>query len=81
MISLLLFRHEFLRRKEKRLRFKTLRYKYLVLPAQLGSDGRETVLRISTHVGKVRTTLSCLFTRINHYVPLIDLICTAFGNS
>jgi hypothetical protein len=43
----LLFRHEFLGKKEKRQRLKTLRYKYFVVPAQMGSDGRDATLRIS----------------------------------
>ena len=59
-----LFRHEFLGRKEKRQHLKTLRYKYFVLPAQMGSDGREAVLRISVRSRKVRAKISYLFTRI-----------------
>jgi hypothetical protein len=34
----LLFRHEFLGKKEKRQYLKTLRYKYFVLPAQMGTE-------------------------------------------
>jgi len=73
----LLFRNEFLGKKEKRQRLKTLRYKYFVLPAQMGSDGRDTVLRISVRSRKVRSKLSYLFTRISHYFPSLDLNCTA----
>ncbi len=72
-----LFRHEFLGRKEKRQHLKTLRYKYFVLPAQLGKDGREPVLRISVRNRKVRAKLSYLLTRIGSYIPRIDLNCTA----
>lgn len=75
----LLFRHEFLGKKEKRQYLKTLRYKYFVLPAQMGSDGREAVLRISAHSRKVRAKLSSLFARISSYAPSIDLNCTAVG--
>jgi hypothetical protein len=74
---LVLFRYQFLGRKEKRQHLKTLRYKYFVLPAQMGSDGRDTVLRISVQNRKVCSKLSFLFTRINHYLPPIDLNCTA----
>ncbi|MDP2969133.1 MAG: IS1380 family transposase [Deltaproteobacteria bacterium] len=74
-----LFRYEFLGKKEKRQHLKTLRYKYFVLPAQMGKDGREAVLRISTGSRKVRSKISYLFARIGSYIPLIDLNCTAVG--
>ena len=73
----LLFRHEFLGKKEKRQRLKTLRYKYFVLPAQIGSHGRNAVLRISARSRKVHSKLSYLFTRIGNYFPRLDLNCTA----
>lgn len=72
-----LFRHEFLGKKERKQHLKTLRYKYFVLPGQMGSDGRAAVLRISAQSRKVRAKLSYLFTRISHYVPPLDLNCTA----
>jgi hypothetical protein len=74
-----LFRHEFLGRKEKRQHLKTLRYKYFVLPAQLGSDGREAILRISAQNRKVRSKISYLLSRIGSYIPRLDLNCTAVG--
>jgi hypothetical protein len=74
-----LFRHEFLGRKEKRQHLKTLRYKYFVLPAQMGSDGREAVLRISIRNKKIRSKISYLLSRIGSYIPRIDLNCTAVG--
>jgi hypothetical protein len=77
----LLFRHEFLGNKEKRQHLKTLRYKYFVLPAQLGSDGREAILRISARARKVRSKLYYLFTRISQYTPPVDLNCTAIGGT
>lgn len=77
----LLFRHEFLGKKEKRQRLKTMRYKYFVLPAQMGSDGRDAVLRISARSKKVRAKLSYLFTRISGYLPRLELNCTAMGNT
>ena len=75
----LLFRHEFLGKKEKRQRLKTLRYKYFVLPAQLGRDGREAILRISVRARKVRSKLCYLFGRIGRYLPSTDLNCSAVG--
>ena len=74
-----LFRHELLGNKEKRQRLKTLRYKYLVLPAQFGSDGREAVLRISARARKVRSKLFYLFARISQYLPTPDHNCSAVG--
>jgi len=76
----LLFKHEFLGGKERGQQLKTLRYKYFILPAQMGSDGRESVLRISVMGRKIRAKLSSLFARISQYVPLIDLNCSAVGS-
>ena len=77
----LVFRHEFLGKKEKRQYLKTLRYKYFVLPAQMGSNGRDTILRISAHSRKVRAKLAYLFVRISKYIPPIQLNCTAVGGT
>lgn len=77
----LVFRHEFLGKKEKRQYLKTLRYKYFVLPAQMGSNGRDTILRISAHSRKVRAKLAYLFVRISKYIPPIQLNCTAVGST
>jgi hypothetical protein len=74
-----LFRHQILGQKEKTERLKTLRYKYLVLPAQLGGDGRKLVLRISVFTQKVRSKLLYLFNRIKQYIPPGFGNCTAFG--
>lgn len=75
----LLFKHEFLGKKEKQQYLKTLRYKYFVLPAHMGSNGREVVLRISAHSRKVRAKRAYLLTRISSYTPPLDLKCTAVG--
>jgi len=75
----LLFKRQFLGRTERAQRLKSLRYKYFILPAQMGSDGREAVLRISVTGRKVGAKLSSLFARISHYVPLPALNCTAVG--
>ena len=75
----LLFKQQFLGRKERGQQLKTLRYKYFVLPAQMGSDGREPVLRIAVMGRKVRAKLFSLFARISLYVPQVDPNCTAVG--
>jgi len=64
-----LFRYEILGQKEKIKRLKTLRYKYFVIPAQLGGDGRGQVLRISVVTKKLKAKLLYLFNQIKQYVP------------
>lgn len=73
-----LFRQEFLGKWEKGQHLKTLRYKYFVLPAQMGRDGRDAILRISTGNRKVRAKILYLLNRIGSYIP-VDLNCTAIG--
>jgi hypothetical protein len=58
---------------------KTLRYKYLVLSAQMEKDGTDTILRISVQNRKVRSKLSYLLDRIKSDIPLIDPNCSAVG--
>lgn len=77
----LLFKHEFLGKKEKRQHLKTLRYKYFVLPAQMGSNGRDAVLRISVQSRKIWAKLSSLFARISQYIPDRDPNCSAVGET
>jgi len=74
-----LFRHQILGQKEKIERLKTLRYKYFVMPAQLGGDGRRPVLRISAFSMKVKAKLLYLFNRIGRYFPPDNNNCNAFG--
>lgn len=74
-----LFRHEILGQKEKIKRLMTLRYKYFVIPAQLGGDGRGQVLRISVLTEKVKTKLLGLFNQVKRYVPFESDNCNAFG--
>lgn len=74
-----LFRYEILGQKEKIERLKTLRYKYFVLPAQMGGDGRRSVLRISVVTKKVKAKLLYLFNQIKQYVPFKIDNCNAFG--
>ncbi len=74
-----LFRHEILENKEKTQRLLTLRYKYFVIPGQLGGDGRDKVLRISVIKRKLRAKLTYLFNRIDQYVAPATPNCNAFG--
>ena len=74
-----LFRYEILGQKEKTQRLKTLRYKYLVMPAQLGRDGNQLILRISVFTQKVQSKLLYLYNRIHQYSPYRYAKCSAFG--
>jgi hypothetical protein len=73
------FRHGLLGQKEKIHRLKTLRFKYFVLPAQLGGDGRKLILRISLFSQRIKSKLIYLFNRIFHYFPPGFETCNAFG--
>jgi hypothetical protein len=73
------FRYELLGQKEKIQRLKTLRFKYFVLPAQLGGEGRKAILRISVFARRIQSKLIYLFHRIKQYVPHDFNICNAFG--
>lgn len=73
------FRHELLGNKEKTQRLKTLRFKYFVLPAQLGSDGKKKILRISVISQEIKSKLIYLFNRIIQHFPDYTDICNAFG--
>ena len=72
------FRYEILGHKEKIKRLMTLRYKYFVIPAQLGGDGRGQVLRISVVTRKMKAKILYLFNQIKRYVPHGFDNCNAF---
>src|SRR4030043_355818 len=74
-----LFRYEILGQKEKIQRLKTLRYKYLVMPARLGGDGKKLILRISVFTLKLKSKLIYLYNRIEQYSPYENANCSAFG--
>lgn len=74
-----LFRYKILGQKEKTKRLKTIRFKYFVVPATLGSSGRATVLRISAHSLTLKNQLKYLLNTINQYNPLITVNCNAVG--
>jgi hypothetical protein len=72
------FRSEILPEKERGKTLKTLRYKYLVIPAQLGSDGHKMILRIGITQKRLREKFKWIINKISDYFLLIDK-CTAFG--
>lgn len=72
-----LFRYEILEQKEKIKRLKTIRYKYFVIPAQLGKNGKIDVLRISAYSKRIRSKLKYLFSRIQQYIPTNMENCNA----
>jgi hypothetical protein len=74
-----LFRHQILGQKEKIERLKTLRYKYFVIPGQMGRDGRWLILRLSVLKRKVRSKLTYLFHRIKQRFAGHYDNCNAFG--
>lgn len=74
-----LFRYEILGQREKTEQLKTLRYKYFVIPAQMGGDGRKRVLRISLVTKKIKSKLLYLFNQIKRYVPYGFNNCNAVG--
>lgn len=75
-----LFRDVVMESKEKVKRLKTLRYKYFVIPAQLGSCGRDKILRLSMHSKKLRMKMRDLYHRVAEYVVFNTANCNAFGN-
>ena len=74
-----LFRQEIFGQKEKTEQLKTLRYKYFVIPAQLGGDGKRLILRISAFKQKIKSKLIYLYNRINQYSPYDNGNCNAVG--
>lgn len=75
-----LFRYEMiLAKKEKTQRLKTLSYKYFVMPAHLGGDGKKLILRISVFTQKLKSKLIYMYNRIQQYCPYGYAKCTAFG--
>jgi len=74
------FRTSILDSKEKTQRLKTLRYKYFVIPAQLGSCARDTILRLSMHTDTVKDKMKELYNRLTEYgVTLSKVKRNAFG--
>jgi hypothetical protein len=74
-----LFRSEILPSAEKTKRLKTIRYKYLIIPAQLGSSGNKPILRLSAPKIPLRAKLAYLYHKINQYVTSNQTNRNAFG--
>ena len=54
-------------RKRKKSTLQTLRYKYLVIPAQMGSDGRKMVLRLGIELKAFREKIRWILNKIETY--------------
>jgi len=76
-----LFRNIVFEGKERTQRLLTLRYKYFVIPAQLGSWGRDKILRLSVHSSKMKSKIRKLYHHIGEYVGFNICNCNAFGKS
>jgi len=61
------FRNEILPKKESGDMLKTIRYKYLVIPAQLGRDGRKMVLRLGVRGKALREKIKWIINKIEDY--------------
>lgn len=71
------FRNEILPEKESSDTLKTIRYKYLVIPAQLGNDGRRMVLRLGIRSKKLKEKIKWIINKIDDYFQKTSK-CTAF---
>ena len=74
-----LFRKEILNKKEKPKRLKTLRFKYFVIPAQLGRDGHKNVLRLSIQSRKLKSKINYLLHQVKQYTMPIHTKCNALA--
>ncbi len=74
-----LFRDVVMDPLERTRRLKTLRYKYFVIPAQLGSWGRDKILRLSMNSKKLKAKMKSLYCRVAEYVAFNSTNCNAFG--
>ena len=73
------FRAEMLPEKEKTSTLQTLRYKYLVIPAQMGSDGRKMVLRLGVKLKALQEKIKWILNQIDIYFNE-NSKCTAFDS-
>lgn len=62
-----LFKSQILPEAESKLRVQTLRSKYFVIPALLGRDGKNPILRLGVRKQNVRTKFLYILSRINIY--------------
>ena len=74
------FRREILPEEERKSTLGTLRYKYFVVPAFLGSNGHKSILRLGVKSKKIRAKIKWILSKIDQYFALISK-SSAFENS
>jgi hypothetical protein len=62
---------------EEKITFKTFRMKYLLIPAILGSDGKELVIRMAIKSEKIKLRITSLIKQMDE----LKINCIAFENS
>lgn len=72
------FRREILPEAESSDTLGTLRYKYFVIPAQLGKTGRTMILRLGIRSKKMKLKVRWIINKIDDYFSKTSN-CTAFG--
>jgi len=72
------FRREILPSEETKSTLGTLRYKYFVIPAFLGSNGHKSILRLGVKSKKMRSKIRWIIQKIDHYFEQ-NLKCNAVG--
>ena len=60
-------------------RLKTIRFKYFITPASLGSGQRYAILRLSVTSQKLRSKMISLLNRVSSYLPVFGFNCNAVG--
>lgn len=70
-----LFRSKILPEKERRLTLHTLRMKYLLIPAVLGRDAKDIILRLGIRAQKAREKIRWIIRRLDELYPK----CNALG--
>ena len=72
------FRREILPAEETKDTLGTLRYKYFVIPALLGSDGHKSILRLGVKSKKRRSKIRWIINKIDQYFEQ-NSKCSAVG--
>jgi hypothetical protein len=70
------FTNTFLNEQDKKISFNTLRMKYLLIPAVLGKDGKDFVLRLAIKSQKLKEKIINIIRELDAY----DFKCIAFEN-
>ena len=70
-----LFKQNIFGVKEQRETLNTLRYKYLAIPAQLGSSGKQLILRLSIQAENIKHKFVYFFNRMNEVFSSIKTNC------